>query len=187
MKVVFKYIPEHADKPMSSLPGLIDEVFKKAGYEEKLNAQQVEEMLKKEFEKMRLERDAKVTPPIQPPSNSNKLTKEEAKVFIDVDEDEEPTPPQEPTNQDNTPIGFNPLAALLGAILGATANLETDADDNSLTNNEIAVLKSCQSEDDWTNAVQAIKDARNGYYPEDWFEKIVNSGLQKQIQSRWRK
>ena len=54
-----------------------------------------------------------------------------------------------------------------------------------LTYEEVIMLGDCQSEEDWGNACRKIKGARNGNYPEDWWDRVKLSGLMDRVMSRW--
>ena len=55
----------------------------------------------------------------------------------------------------------------------------------NITNEEIKKLEDCKSADDWRNACDEIKSARNGQYPPDWWEKVKLAGMMDRIFSRW--
>lgn len=56
-----------------------------------------------------------------------------------------------------------------------------------LTTEQIQSLEDCQSEADWSKACEAIKESSGDgiSYPDDWFEKVLESGLMDRITSRW--
>ena len=54
-----------------------------------------------------------------------------------------------------------------------------------ITKEELAMLEACQSANDWSEATKKIKEAREGSYPEDWWEKVKTSGMMDRILSRW--
>ena len=55
-----------------------------------------------------------------------------------------------------------------------------------ITPEEIQLLESCRSADDWSAACDLIKEARGGHaYPPDWWDKVKLSGLMDRILSRW--
>lgn len=54
-----------------------------------------------------------------------------------------------------------------------------------VTDQELAVLELCASEDEWAIACTAIKEVRGGYYPPDWLDKVERSGLQRRVMARW--
>lgn len=58
---------------------------------------------------------------------------------------------------------------------------------NLLTTEEINRLRNCQSETEWNNICDDLKRARNGQYPEDWWAKVMMSGLARDVQARWRR
>ena len=55
----------------------------------------------------------------------------------------------------------------------------------NITAEELKMLNDCQSAGDWTNACDAIKEARGGQYPEDWWDKVKLSGMMDKIMARW--
>jgi len=55
----------------------------------------------------------------------------------------------------------------------------------NLTREEMDLLTSCQSEDDWNSACEAIKIVRGGAYPQDWYSRVLGNGLMDNIVSRW--
>jgi hypothetical protein len=50
-----------------------------------------------------------------------------------------------------------------------------------ITDQEMAMLEACKSDDDWNAACSTIKSARGGGYPPDWFSKVVMSGLAARV------
>lgn len=52
-----------------------------------------------------------------------------------------------------------------------------------ITDAEIKTLKSCKSENEWDRACDALKNARGGAYPSDWWAKVKLSGLMDQVLS----
>ncbi len=55
----------------------------------------------------------------------------------------------------------------------------------NLTDTEIEILEACQSDDDWSDATDAIKAARDGQYPDDWWDRVKLTGMMDRILSRW--
>jgi len=55
----------------------------------------------------------------------------------------------------------------------------------NITQEELDRLDSCQSPQDWRDACDAIKEARAGMYPDDWWQKVKQSGMMDRILSRW--
>ena len=55
----------------------------------------------------------------------------------------------------------------------------------NLTQEELGVLKSCNSEKDWNAACDEIKRTRDGAYPPDWWAKVKLSGMMARISARW--
>lgn len=54
-----------------------------------------------------------------------------------------------------------------------------------ITDEEISLLKACGSEEEWNSTCDKIKKARGGKYPNDWWPKIVQSGMMKSIVSKF--
>ena len=55
----------------------------------------------------------------------------------------------------------------------------------NLTQEELSILKACQSAEDWGDACDAIKEARGGMYPDDWWDKVKLTGMMDRILGRW--
>lgn len=55
----------------------------------------------------------------------------------------------------------------------------------NLTDEEIIRLKATKSEQEWNDVCDEIKTARDGQYPNDWFMRVMVSGLAEQIKARW--
>jgi len=55
----------------------------------------------------------------------------------------------------------------------------------NITQKELGSLNACQSAQDWGDACDAIKEARGGMYPEDWWNKVKLSGMMDKIMTRW--
>lgn len=55
----------------------------------------------------------------------------------------------------------------------------------NITDDELATLERCRSEPDWNQACERIKAAR-GQYPDDWFERVLLSGLMARVASSFR-
>tara|TARA_R100000655_G_scaffold22030_1_gene44834 strand:- start:856 stop:1062 length:207 start_codon:yes stop_codon:yes gene_type:complete len=55
----------------------------------------------------------------------------------------------------------------------------------TLTDEELKSLEACQSGEDWSNATNKIKAARDGMYPDDWWDKVKLSGMMDRIMDRW--
>ena len=56
-----------------------------------------------------------------------------------------------------------------------------------ITPEQMQSLEDCQSASDWSKACDAIKAASESgiCYPENWWEKVVQSGLMDRVMSRW--
>jgi hypothetical protein len=46
-----------------------------------------------------------------------------------------------------------------------------------LTEEELAKLEAVSDRDEWNEICKEIKEAHGGYYPEDWWVKVLGSGL----------
>lgn len=55
----------------------------------------------------------------------------------------------------------------------------------NLTPEEITMLESCKSDQDWNNACDAVKNARGGQYPADWWPVMKLSGRMDRILGRF--
>lgn len=55
----------------------------------------------------------------------------------------------------------------------------------NITEAEMASLEACQSEDEWSAACDAIKGARHGAYPPDWWVSVRMSGLMESVLARF--
>lgn len=55
----------------------------------------------------------------------------------------------------------------------------------NLTAEEMNLLTSCQSEEDWDMACTCIKEIRGGAYPPDWYSRVLSNGLMDNIVGRW--
>ena len=55
-----------------------------------------------------------------------------------------------------------------------------------ITKEQMQSLEACQSATDWSKACDAIKDAdESRMYPDDWWDKVVQSGIMDRITARW--
>ena len=54
-----------------------------------------------------------------------------------------------------------------------------------ITPEELKSLEACHDEADWAKACDAIKHARQGLYPDDWWAKVKQSGMMDRIMARW--
>lgn len=54
-----------------------------------------------------------------------------------------------------------------------------------LTEAELAAFMAIQTEEDASRVCDAIKDARDGQYPPDWWRRIKLSGLMAQVYARF--
>lgn len=46
-----------------------------------------------------------------------------------------------------------------------------------ITEDELDLLRGCKTEEEWNDACDEIKRIRNGFYPNDWYTKVIASGL----------
>ena len=53
-----------------------------------------------------------------------------------------------------------------------------------ITDEELKSLEACQSGEDWRDACDKIKAARDGMYPDDWWDKVKLSGMMDRIMER---
>jgi len=56
---------------------------------------------------------------------------------------------------------------------------------SKITNEELKRLEACKTAKAWAAACDAIKDARDGKYPEDWWTKVKLSGMMDRVMARW--
>ena len=54
-----------------------------------------------------------------------------------------------------------------------------------ITPEELKSLEACHDDADWSKACDAIKQARQGLYPDDWWAKVKQSGMMDRIMQRW--
>ena len=54
-----------------------------------------------------------------------------------------------------------------------------------ITEQELESLEACQSKQDWSDACDAVKEAGDGQYPDDWWDKVKLSGMMDWILGRW--
>ena len=64
------------------------------------------------------------------------------------------------------------------------AQIAEDKGQLRLTDVDIASLEACTSSREWDVVCDDIKDAYSGY-PEDWYLKVVMSGLMSRVSSHW--
>ena len=55
----------------------------------------------------------------------------------------------------------------------------------NITQEELDRLKACTTSQEWSDTCDAIKDARDGQYPPDWWAKVILSGLAREVTARW--
>jgi hypothetical protein len=56
---------------------------------------------------------------------------------------------------------------------------------DNITEEELNRLRNSKNEEDWNDACDAIKAARGGRYPSDWWPKVMQSGLSAQVAKNW--
>ena len=54
-----------------------------------------------------------------------------------------------------------------------------------MTAANIALMEGAKSEKDWNDAIDVIKKEHGGQYPDDWYPKIIMSGLGDRVAARW--
>lgn len=57
----------------------------------------------------------------------------------------------------------------------------------NITDDEIEKLKNSKTESEWNAACDDIKRARKGMYPPDWWPKVQQSGLLREVAARFGK
>ncbi len=55
-----------------------------------------------------------------------------------------------------------------------------------LTSEEMDRLESVQTMEQWDDACDAVKNARGGVYPHDWWLRVMRSGLAERVAARWK-
>lgn len=55
----------------------------------------------------------------------------------------------------------------------------------NLTTGELARINACQTAQEWQAICDAVKAARKGAYPPDWFPVVLQSGLCDRVVKRW--
>jgi len=55
----------------------------------------------------------------------------------------------------------------------------------NLSDEEMDRLDACETAEDWGLACDAIKEARGGMYPDDWWDRVKLSGMMDEIMGRW--
>jgi hypothetical protein len=46
-----------------------------------------------------------------------------------------------------------------------------------ITEAELATLESAKTDTEWNNACEVIKAARDGEFPSDWYERVMQAGV----------
>lgn len=55
------------------------------------------------------------------------------------------------------------------------------SNDEKITDAELSDLENCASTEEWNKACDRIKDARDGNYPLDWWDRVIRSNLAGQV------
>ena len=55
---------------------------------------------------------------------------------------------------------------------------------DKLTDEEMARLEGVKTEGEWNAACDAVKQARNGRYPIDWYPRVLATGLATRVLKR---
>jgi hypothetical protein len=50
-----------------------------------------------------------------------------------------------------------------------------------LTEDELIALSNAKNAEDWNETCDTIKAARSGWYPPDWYVKVLASGLMSRV------
>lgn len=53
----------------------------------------------------------------------------------------------------------------------------TDQTPAPITDAELATLEEAKNDTEWNNACQVIKTARDGAFPSDWYQKVMQAGV----------
>jgi hypothetical protein len=56
---------------------------------------------------------------------------------------------------------------------------------DNITEAELTKLAATNTEEEWNDACDAVKKARGGAYPPDWFAKVMMSGLAAKVMKGW--
>jgi hypothetical protein len=56
-----------------------------------------------------------------------------------------------------------------------------------ITESELFMLKETTNAQEWNSACDKIKRARNGQYPEDWYERVMLPGVIREAAERFKK
>ena len=56
----------------------------------------------------------------------------------------------------------------------------------NITQDEELTLLDSKNDTEWNNACDAIKKARNGQYPPDWYEVVIAGGLMGCVTTSWK-
>ncbi len=54
-----------------------------------------------------------------------------------------------------------------------------------ISEEELSTLRNSSSPQEWNLACSKIKEARDGEYPHDWWDKVMLSGLSVVVDKRW--
>ena len=55
----------------------------------------------------------------------------------------------------------------------------------NITDEELAMLEACNSEDEWNSTCDKIKEVRDGRYPPDWWVKVKLSGFMDRVLAKF--
>lgn len=56
---------------------------------------------------------------------------------------------------------------------------------NNLTDQEMELLESVTTEQGWNDACDAVKRARGGIYPQDWYHRVIATGMIARVAARF--
>jgi hypothetical protein len=54
-----------------------------------------------------------------------------------------------------------------------------------LSNDELKLLESAKTDEEWNSACSTIKSHHGGGYPRDWYAKVIASGLAARVASQF--
>lgn len=55
----------------------------------------------------------------------------------------------------------------------------------NITQDDLVILELVQTSEDWDAACNTIKETHGGRYPDDWFAKVLQSGLSHRVFARF--
>jgi len=196
--VVMRYFP---DCKTNDLASIIEKAFKDAGYKEVRSKLDVEKLIDEEIKRQK----QLAQTPQQKKEDKPTLSDKEKELAILDENGELPTAQpdnqgqQDSNNKNNTVPPPGAIAGLLiaplllGLLGGGLSENEGPFEqeqgltaEDRITQRELNALANTKSQEEWSKVEEAIKGARDGYYPEDWFEKVINSGLAEKVQANWK-